>query len=308
MNILILGGAGFIGTKLTRKFLDLGFNVTIYDKFIEQVHGKTTTSEYLSRNFKKKKPFIYLGCVTETDNFKKLFQAPFDKIYYLVSETGTAQSMGEISRYSLTNIHGPSVFFDALIKYCKNKPEIILASSRAVYGEGGGFSNKKLNPLSYYGLNKKIQEDIFSFFCKEYKFPLKIYRFQNIYGAGQSINNPYTGVLIHFIKNALINKDIEIFDNGKITRDFLHIDDLTDFLIEDNSKNNIIDIGSGKRVELKDVVLLIKEITNSKSNFLIKNKHRPGDVIHACSKNKIKIKTPLKTGLIELVNFIKNAK
>lgn len=305
-KILLIGGGGFIGTNLAKKLLKKNHSVSIYDSFIEQVHGKLSAKEYLKQF--NKKPLIYPYDVLNKKSLSKVLSNKFDIIYYLVSETGTVQSMEEISRYSNTNVQGCAVFWECLIKSQNFPKTIYLTSSRAVYGEGGGLSHF-LYPISFYGLNKMMQEQFFFFFGKLLNIPITVFRFQNIYGPGQSKNNPYTGVLNFFIKQAINNKDIEIFDNGKITRDFIYIDDLTDFLLENlknDNKNTIINVGSGNKIKLLEVAELIIKLTKSKSKIIITDKHRKGDVIYACSPDSIATKVSLELGLQKLIRYIKN--
>ena len=303
-KICIFGGAGFIGTALVRKLITKN-DITIYDNFSPQVHKNISIPKYL-KNFPNKKPKIVKADVLDKNSlYPFLKNNKFDIFCYFISETGTSQSMDEISRYSLTNIHGCSVFFEGLIKSRQVPKKIYLTSSRAVYGEGGGFSSKKIKPLSFYGLNKYVQEEIFRYFCNLLGIELIIFRLQNIYGPGQAINNPYTGVLNYFIKQALNNQDIEIYDNGEITRDFVYIDDLVNILLTNSAQIGIMDVGSGLRVKLLDIAKIIKKQTKSKNKILITNKHRKGDVISACSNTTHKTKVALKTGVKNLIKYIK---
>lgn len=272
MNILITGGAGFIGTKLAER-LKYEHKVLIIDNFIEQVHGFNPTLvegvEYIFGD-------ITAGTLSKCKKFDP------EIIFHLASDTGTAQSMDEISRYINTNVTGAAALLES-VKLFKNLKKIVLTSTRAVYGEEIDVleHTTEYNPVSLYGLSKLFQEQLVKL-CSD--VPYVIYRYQNVYGPGQSLTNPHTGILCTFFNRLKNNKDIEIYDNGLITRDFVYIDDVVDatlLSLKSDVENITYNVGSGIETKLIDIANLIKKELNSSGNIIVCNKHRDGDILRA---------------------------
>ena len=132
MNVLISGGAGFIGTHLTRHLLKIGHAVTVLDNFCPQIHaGKRELPLDLRPHVK-----LVVGDVADSGVMAPALEEA-DCLVHLAAETGTGQSMYEVSRYERTNLAGTSLIYDLLTKSKSRKVErIVVASSRAIYGEG----------------------------------------------------------------------------------------------------------------------------------------------------------------------------
>ena len=272
-SILISGGAGFIGTNITNKLIKQGHRVIILDNFLPQVHsGDVETIDGVKYIF---------GCVSDKECWKEALSYEPKYIIHLASETGTGQSMEELSRYTKTNILGTSVMLECLNTIPNSVERIILSSSRAVYGEDKNIEDSKLNPVSIYALTKLTQEDLLKLSSP---IPYIILRYQNVYGPGQSLNNPYTGIISIFSKRFSQNKDIEIWDNGEPTRDFVYIDDVADFTIlnlKSEHNNEIFNVGTGQNVKIYDVAVELRDLINKECKIEITDYHRDGDVIHA---------------------------
>ena len=133
MNILITGGAGFIGSKLALKLISLGNNVTILDNLSKQIHGSNPEDSILYKSIKDKVNFIN-GDVRLKEHWKKALENQ-DAVIHLAAETGTGQSMYEIDNYVDVNIKGTSVFLDYLVNNEHKIKKIIVASSRSIYGK-----------------------------------------------------------------------------------------------------------------------------------------------------------------------------
>ena len=282
MKALITGGAGFIGTKLSNKLIELGIEVTIIDNFLSQVHEKY----HPNLNSKIK---VFKGDVRNSKDLDLVISKDLDYVIHLAAETGTNQSMTEITKHISTNILGTSLLVEKLNE-C-NVKKLILASSRAVYGECKNLvEESQLDPKSIYGLSKMTQEKIIEL---SYKFPYTILRLQNVFGDGQSMHNPYTGIFNIFVKKLLADEPIEIYDNGIPTRDFVYVDNVVEAIIislnSNISDNKIYNIGSGNEMKIYDAVIFLKNILNSKSEIKTSNYHREGDVLYACGNiNKFK--------------------
>ena len=275
MKILITGGAGFIGTKLCKK-LNEKYEIIVFDNFSEQIHGK---KEY---DFVKNVKYT-IGDVTNVKDWEKVMSQNPDVIIHLAAETGTGQSMDEITKYVRTNIIGTSVMLEYLNRNETNVKKIILSSTRAVYGELENFSDTLIvDPKSVYAVTKLSQENLIKVSSK---VPYTILRYQNVFGDGQSLNNPYTGIISIFSNLFLKNKPITIFDNGVPTRDFVYVEDVVDatiLCIENNiSDFKTYDVGTGNDIKIIDVTKKLKQIFRSDSEIIVSDYHRLGDIIHA---------------------------
>jgi len=328
-NILITGGAGFIGSNLAYKLIDLGYQITILDSLSEQIHGKNPeNSDVLKKLFSKCK-FIN-GDITNRNSVEAAIQNQ-DAIIHLAAETGTGQSMYEIEKYNHVNVYGTALLMDVLVNKKNSVKKFILASSRAVYGEGkyqnddsevvfpdhrdvdfmkqGIFEmtdekgkileklptdeNSKLHPVSFYGLTKLQQEQIVENISKSIGLNFVILRYQNVYGVGQSLKNPYTGILSIFSTQILNGENLNIFEDGLPTRDFVNIDDTVEATIralEKNSANNqIINVGTGIGTTVLNVAENLVKKYNKETAIKISGNFRIGDIRHnMASLNKMK--------------------
>lgn len=319
-KILITGGAGFIGSNIAKKLINEGHQITIFDNFNPQVHGKIKeVPVFLKQNAK-----VVIGDVTNINEFYSVLENQ-NIIVHLAAETGTGQSMYEIKRYSLVNIYGTSVLCDFLINRNHDIEKVILASSRAIYGEGKYLcsacgivypdhsplalmkkgiydppcpiclssdqisalptdEDSKINPTSIYGITKQVQEQMIMMTARTIGIDSYSLRFQNVYGPGQSLINPYTGILSIFSQLARRNEEIQIFEDGNESRDFVFIDDVVlsicKCIVSNNSGQFVLNIGSGEKISVLDVAKLIKRYLNSKSSIKITGAFREGDIRH----------------------------
>ena len=320
-NILITGGSGFIGSSIALKLIDKGYSVTILDNLSPQIHGNSPEDSFLYKRVKNKVNFIKGDVSNRADWEKALVNQ--DAVIHLVAETGTGQSMYEIEKYTKVNIGGTAIFLDILTNKKTDVKKVIMASSRAIYGEGKylceehgivypnereeqdmlkkDFSNKcpicgkdvqlkatdeesKVHPSSIYGITKQVQEQMVLLSCKAISIPAVAYRYQNVYGPGQSLKNPYTGILSIFSTNMLHNQPINIFEDGKESRDFVFIDDVVDATIMGLEKveanYQVFNVGSGISTTVKKVAELLKAYYNSDSDIKITGNFRFGDIRH----------------------------
>jgi len=318
-NILITGGAGFIGSRLCEKLFNNGYNITVLDNLSPQIHGNGDS--VLFKRIKDKCTFIN-GDVRSKDDWKKAI-AGQEVIIHLAAETGTGQSMYESEKYNDVNVKGTTYMLDILENSRHNIKKIVVASSRAVYGEGkylcpvhattypskrnkldiqrGEFNPKcdicnsdlqliatdedsRINPLSIYGETKKQQEQMVMLKGKLLKIPAVAFRYQNVYGPGQSLSNPYTGIMSIFSTRILNGNDLDIYEDGEESRDFVYIDDVVDATIlgieKEEGNGQIFNVGSGSAKSVKDVAEYLKNYFNSDVNILISGKYRLGDIRH----------------------------
>jgi len=322
-NILITGGSGFIGSNLALKLIDKGFNITVLDNLSSQIHGENAEEKsFLFSTIKSKVKFIK-GCVTSIEDWKKAL-ANQDAIVHLAAETGTGQSMYEIEKYTKVNVGGTAIMLDLLANNAHSVKKIIIASSRSIYGEGKYWSNElnhavypehrtdnymsindfevkfkglqkplilvatdeesKIHPSSVYGITKQNQEQMIMTVCPTIGIAPVAFRYQNVYGPGQSLSNPYTGILSIFSTLIKNGKEINIFEDGKESRDFVFIDDVVSATILGLEKNiangEVFNVGTG---EATNVITVANElIKNYKANTKVNitGNYRLGDIRH----------------------------
>lgn len=320
-NILVTGGAGFIGGAIALKLIESGCNVTVLDSLTEQIHGKDPEQSDLYNRIKGKVNFIH-GSVTNRDDWHKSLVGQ-DAVIHLAAETGTGQSMYDIFKYCNTNICGTALLLDILANEKHTLKKVIVAESRAIYGEGtylchkcgivypiareektmlaGDFNVKcpkcganvelmktsedcLIHPTSVYGITKQVQGELVHTVCKSLGIPSVSFRYQNVYGPGQSLKNPYTGILSIFSNSLRQGHDINIFEDGTESRDFVYIDDVADATIMalDNNKcaYKAFNIGTGKAIDVMTVANYLKDFYKSKSKINISGNFRLGDIRH----------------------------
>lgn len=338
-NILITGGAGFIGSNLSLKLIEKGYNVTVLDNLSPQIHSENSP---LFHSIKDKVNFIS-GTVLCYDDWKKALK-DIDVVVHLAAETGTGQSMYEIEKYTDVNIKGTSIFFDILANEQHSIKKILVASSRAIYGEGkysceqhgivypterksidmenGDFEAKcpicsrslelmptdeesKIHPSSIYGITKQVQEQMFMVMGKSLGIPAVAFRYQNVYGAGQSLSNPYTGILSIFSTRIKNDNDITIFEDGLESRDFVYVDDVVEATIlgieKDEANGQVFNVGLGVGIDVLTVANTLVKAYNSNSKITLSGNYRIGDIRHNYA-DLTKIKERL--GFEPKVNFV----
>ncbi len=321
-KILITGGAGFIGSNLALQLIGKGYVVTVLDNLSPQIHGNDQTKDsplYLS--IKDKVHFIK-GTITSKNDWLNAI-ADNEIIVHLAAETGTGQSMYQIEKYTQVNIGGTALLLDILANQKTSVKKVVIASSRAIYGEGkylnhhleavyplqrnaknlaeGKFEatiendsnplqlvatdeKSKIHPTSVYGITKQNQEQMVMTVCPTLGIQAVAFRYQNVYGPGQSLSNPYTGILSIFSTQIKNKKGINIFEDGKESRDFVFIDDVVAATIlgieNENANDQIFNVGTGVPISVMDVA---KELINNygvEVPLQITGQYRIGDIRH----------------------------
>lgn len=321
-NILITGGSGFIGSNLALKLVANGYSVTILDTLSEQVHGNTPyANSPLFLSVKNKVKFIH-GSVTHRFDLQKVI-AEVDAIIHLAAETGTGQSMYEIDKYVTTNIGGTALLLDILANTNHHVKRVVVAESRAIYGEGkyscpkcgfvyplqrkdddlrnGDFEchcpncggnvelvatteDSLIHPTSVYGITKQVQGQLVHLVCKSIGIESVSFRYQNVYGPGQSLSNPYTGILSIFSTRIKNGNSINIFEDGKESRDFVYIDDVVDATIlgleVPEADGRVFNIGTGVAIDVLTVAKTLCDNYGIQVPITISGNYRIGDIRH----------------------------
>jgi dTDP-L-rhamnose 4-epimerase len=319
LNILITGGAGFIGSRLARSLLQQGHSVTVLDNFNPQIHGGNTE---LTANLRQSVRLVR-GDVRDREVWASTLPG-HQVIVNLAAETGTGQSMYEVAKYEQVNLAGTALLYDLLGRNADHGVErIVVASSRAIYGEGayqcpehgqvypqartsseknsGHFDplcpicsalcpsvptpeTAPFQPSSFYGLTKQVQEQMTLLFGEVLNIPSFALRYQNVYGPGQSLKNPYTGILAIFSNLARVGADINVFEDGEESRDFVYIDDVVRATVacvnSPEKRSYAVNVGSNERTSVMQVAQAVNRYFGGKSKVQVTGAFRDGDIRH----------------------------
>lgn len=349
--VLVTGGAGFIGSHLVPKLLASGFKVRILDSLSAQVHGQVPVDlEWLSNDNVE---FIR-GDVTKQSDWDRVLLG-VDGIVHLAAETGTGQSMYQVAKYNEVNTQATALMLDALGRVSHQVKRIVLSSSRSIYGEGAyvhPVTNQRIypvarsaetlakaqwepvcpetgavlklvatkesdliSPASIYAATKYAQEDLVRIGCQAMGIDFAIFRLQNVYGERQSLNNPYTGILSIFSTKIRMNSQLPLFEDGEESRDFVHVDDVTDALLKGltvkTAPNTAINVGSGVATSVRTVAEELTRAFGKEPNVAVTGQFRVGDIRHNYADiTRLKTllglepKVSLKDGLQRFANWV----
>lgn len=318
-SILITGGAGFIGSRLAVALASRGSRVRVLDSLSPQIHGPDGDSP--TGRAAASVAEIVRADVRDAEAVGAALKG-MDAVVHLAAETGTGQSMYEIGRYTDVNVLGTGRLLDA-ITAAGGAKRIVVASSRAIYGEGkyvcaqhgtaypgsrrevdlqegrfdplcGGCGRAMqpvptdeesvLHPTSIYGITKQCQEQMAVLFGESSGIPAIALRYQNAYGPGQSLKNPYTGILSIFSTRFRAGGDLNIFEDGRESRDFVYIDDVVTATIAaldaPAEVRGAFNIGSGAAVDVLTVASTLKEKLGRGGAIRVTGNFRSGDIRH----------------------------
>jgi dTDP-L-rhamnose 4-epimerase len=323
-RILITGGAGFIGSRLVKALHAAAPDdkIWVFDNLHPQVHGPQAKPPVLPTG-----SMFRLGDVKDATALRDVVQeAQPDLIFHLAAETGTGQSYDEVSRYCEVNVSGTAHLIEALRSAQHPARRVVLAASRAVYGEGGyrdadgrehvglprdaaamsagnfdvpmpataclpahpipSHAGLPPAPASIYASTKLMQEYLLKQAGEGSPWKATMLRFQNVYGPGQSLRNPYTGVLSIFAQQLLSGQGLNIYEDGEIARDFVFVDDVVSALVAageaDLPHGATLDIGLGEPTTiLHTAKLLMQFLGCSERELKVTGQFRVGDIRYA---------------------------
>jgi dTDP-L-rhamnose 4-epimerase len=319
-RVLITGGAGFIGSHLALALAARHHQVTVLDNLSRQVHGAVPEASPTYRSLAGKVAFVRAD-VTDREALRSALRDQ-DLVVHLAAETGTGQSMYEIERYCRVNIGGTALLLE-LLAGGHSVRRVLVASSRAVYGEGryqagslgavyppprtaadmsrGDFEvhypgcaepltltatdeASLIHPSSVYGITKQTQEQLVMSVCPGLGIEAVALRYQNVYGPGQSLSNPYTGILSIFSSLILGGKPVNVFEDGRESRDFVYIDDAVDAtalaLESPRAANEVFNVGSGRPVSVLEVAQALVAQLGVAVPVTVSGNFRSGDIRH----------------------------
>ncbi len=325
-NVLVTGGAGFIGSHLVDGLIRDGHEVTVLDALVPQVHPDKRVPEYLNdaANFIN-------GDIGDRDLLLGLIQRN-DVIFHEAAVVGVGQSMYQIEEYVRKNTYNTALLLDLLVNEEHDIRKLIVAGSMSSYGEGKyecedcgvvypslrpeeqlkekdwevhcPGCNKPLRPLptdegkpldstSIYAITKKDQEEMSLLIGKTYGIPTVVLRYFNVYGTRQALSNPYTGVCAIFSCRIRNDNPPMIFEDGNQTRDFVHVSDIVQANLLAMKKSTadyeVYNVGTGTPISVNEVARILIDHYGKKLKPEIKNKFRKGDIRH-CYADISKIK------------------
>ncbi|MDP8993455.1 MAG: NAD-dependent epimerase/dehydratase family protein [Pseudomonadota bacterium] len=345
-KILITGGAGFIGRAVARELLGRGHQVRVLDSLIEQVHGDRERPEDLDPEVE-----LVRGDIRNGDAVARALRG-IDNIVHLAAEVGVGQSMYAVERYTSVNDVGTAVLFEKLIE--RPVRRVVTASSMSIYGEGlyrdadGRLvedarrqvrtskemswdpvdgQGRPLTPVatpewkrpdlaSIYALGKYVQERTTLIMTEAYGMEGVCLRLFNVYGPGQALSNPYTGVLAIFASRLLNGQRPMIFEDGEQRRDFVYVGDVArafaDALELPQAAGEVFNIGSGRDRSVTEVAReLARAMGKEEISPQIVGKSRVGDIRHCfCDGSKsaemlgFHARKDFQQGLAELADWV----
>lgn len=309
-TVLITGGAGFIGSHVARALVEAGHGVRVFDALIDQVHAQPAAT--LPREAE-----LVVGDIRDPSAVGAALDG-VDAVIHLAAEVGVGQSMYAIDRYVAVNDLGTAVLFQKLIE--RPVRRVIVASSMSIYGEGlyrtaagaevedaerGTVRDGAWNPLdgdgfplqpiatperkrpslaSVYALTKYVQERLTLNVTAAYGMEGVALRLFNVYGPGQALSNPYTGVLAIFASRLLNGRPPLVFEDGLQRRDFVHVSDVArafaTALEHPSAVGQVYNIGSGEDRSVLEVTRALAQAMGRDIGPEVTGKYRTGDIRH----------------------------
>jgi len=315
MRTLVTGGAGFIGSHLVRELVRRGDEVVVLDSLEEQVHGDTTPDLPSSVE-------LVVGEVGDRIAAGRAL-AGVDRVVHLAAAVGVGQSMYEIARYTERNTMQTAIFLEQVVAQRPLPERLVVASSMSIYGEGeytcpehgrtsvpprpegqllsrqwepycpicgselapvGTSEEKALIPTSIYAITKRDHEELCLVAGAAYGIPSVALRFFNVYGPGQALSNPYTGVAAIFASRLLNGNAPIIFEDGEQSRDFIHVSDIARGILlaleSEPATGHAINLGTGRPTTVIEMARALSAGLEIEIDPICNGQYRAGDIRH----------------------------
>ncbi len=317
MNILVTGGAGFIGSHLVDALVNEGHRVRILDSLADEVHGGVVPPHLNSGA-----EFIH-GDVCDPATVERAMDG-IEAVFHLAAELGLGRSMYQVRRFVTGNDLGTAVLLEELIKRREQIRKLIVASSMSLYGEGpyrcekcdrtsfpelrsdaeltanqweflctecgselvalSTPEDKPLNPTSVYAVGKQVQEQYSLIIGRAYKIPTVAFRYFNVYGPRQALSNPYTGACAIFSSRLLNDQSPLIYEDGNQTRDFVSVHDVVRAnllaLKSDSAGYEVLNVGTGRATTVLSIAEVIARGLGKNIKAEVTAQFREGDIRH----------------------------
>ncbi len=325
MNVLITGGAGFIGSHLADRLLREGHAVRALDDLDPQVHPAGGRPGYLDPDVE-----LVAADVRDRDAVRRALDG-VDTVVHFAAAVGVGQSMYEIERYTSINAIGAAVLLEEVVERRDVIRKLLVASSMSIYGEGQcrnpktGESSlapglrpesqlaarrwevvaddgtplepeptaetKPLRPTSIYAINKRDHEEMTLAVGAAYGIPSVALRFFNVYGERQALSNPYTGVAAIFASRLINNRPPLVFEDGHQTRDFIDVRDIVRCcelaLTGDGADGHVLNVGTGRPTSVLEVARVIAGGLGKEIEPEVVNQYRAGDIRHCYADTRL---------------------
>lgn len=346
MRVLVTGGAGFIGTHLVERLVASGDDVVVLDSLEQQVHDSVPYAPLEGVRFLR-------GSVGGGAVVDEALEG-VDCVVHLAAAVGVGQSMYEIARYVEANTMATALFLERLVRRDDRPRRLVVASSMSIYGEGAYAcedhgpqapaprpdaqlaarrwellcpscgaelrpvptpESKPLVPTSVYAVTKRDHEELCLVAGAAYGIATVALRFFNVYGPGQALSNPYTGVAAIFSSRLLNGRPPVIFEDGRQSRDLIHSSDIVDAILlaleSEAAVGQAINVGTGRPVTVAEVARLLADGLDVEMEPEYPGLFRAGDIRH-CVADTAKARellgftasVQLDHGMRELVDWI----
>jgi UDP-glucose 4-epimerase len=308
-NVMVTGGAGFIGSNLAKELVKLGANVTVADDMFTGNKDNLKGVEIIN--------MLYAD-VRKMHNHSHILLDQ-DYVFHLAARNIILSTTNPIEDYEV-NIGG-TLRMLLLLKESTRLKKFIYASSASVYGNHKHLPANEddgINILSPYAASKLGGENYTKVFYEQYKLPVSVVRYSNVFGVNQRIENPYCGVISRVIHSILNNEQPVVYGNGEQTRDFTYVEDAVSATLlaasSDRANGEIFNVGSGTETSINALTVLVNKLTNNSipTNYM---ENRDIDNIRRRVMNIDKIKNllnwepkyTLSQGLIKTINWLQNS-
>ena len=313
MKYLVTGGAGFIGSHITRALLEQGAQVRILDNFSS---GKRENVEALTRQFDATQFEVLEGDVRDASRVMEAVRG-VEVIFHEAAFVSVPQSMEQPQECFDVNITGTSLLFDAARKAGVRR--VVVASSAAVYGESDALplvEETPLQPLSPYAVSKRVDEMYAELFTNSFGLEATALRYFNVYGPRQRPDSMYAAAVPIFARRLLDGKPVTVFGDGGQTRDLTNIHDVVRANViaaeHPNAAGKIFNICTGLETRLLDLLDVLYRLFPDapKPEFAAT---RAGDIYRSVGSPQkaaqlidFRAQVPLADGLKETVDWMKN--
>ena len=346
MKTLVTGGAGFIGTHLVQRLLDDDHQVVVLDSLSSQVHAGGDPELPADVEF-------FHGAVGDAELVDEALIG-VDRVVHLAAAVGVGQSMYEIASYVRQNTMDTAVFLERLVQQSERPRRLVVASSMSIYGEGeyvcpnhdrvapaprtdeqlasrewecfcpqcaaelkpvGTAETKPLIPTSIYAITKRDHEEMCLVIGDAYEIPTVALRFFNVFGPGQALSNPYTGVAAIFASRLLNGRAPLIFEDGLQSRDFIHVSDIVEGIVlaleTETAVGAALNLGTGRPTTVREVAAVLGDGLGVDVEPEIVEQYRAGDIRHcyadpsrAAERLGFRARTTLEDGMAELIEWL----
>jgi dTDP-L-rhamnose 4-epimerase len=346
MKTLVTGGAGFIGSHLVRELATRGDRVVVLDSLEEQVHGGAAPE--LPEGVE-----LIVGDVGDREAAERALDG-VDRVVHLAAAVGVGQSMYEIARYTERNTMQTASFLEQLVAQDPLPRRLVVASSMSIYGEGeyacpqhgrqappprpepqllarqwelqcpqcgaemapvGTSETKSLIPTSIYAITKRDHEELCLVTGAAYGIEAVALRFFNVYGPGQALSNPYTGVAAIFASRLMNGRPPIIFEDGRQSRDFIHVSDIVRAILlaleSEQAPGHAINLGTGRPSTVLQVAQTLSAGLGVDIEAECNGQYRAGDIRHCVADPQrarellgFEAEVTLEQGMSELVEWL----